>query len=174
MFFGCAYEKMFWTNPTSYTHAIICSCPLCLLWPCIHAIYMYVHVHAHKPHIPSLCPHEHFKKKKMKFIFFLIGLSYFVLLHMSCHHLGSMPVTSPKFSHYYYPPCEFIVPYLSTFVSSFSSHMFALGRSLRHVALFLWDFFIVFIHWQNRWGDSLTITTSSIIYKVTCPDNITL
>lgn len=130
-------KKLCRKNPTSYTHAIMCPCPYAS------------HGHAYmpdvcmsmsmliSPHIPSPCSKEHFKKKKMFYRFFLIEISYFILLHMPCHHLGFMHVTSSKVLPHYYLRCALVVPYLFTVVSSLFGHMFVCKRNHRHVALFL-------------------------------------
>lgn len=137
MFLECAYEKIVPEKPNLIHPCNHVPMPICLPWPCIHARCVYVHVHAHKPHIPSPCSKEHFKKKKMFYRFFLIEISYFILLHMPCHHLGFMHVTSSKVLPHYYLRCALVVPYLFTVVSSLFGHMFVCKRNHRHVALFL-------------------------------------
>ena len=69
------------------------------------------------PHHPSLCPHGAHsggEKSTKKKLFFVIKLSYFVLLPKPCHHFRFMPTFALAVSQH------------STFISSFFCYMFIL------------------------------------------------
>lgn len=57
------------------------------------------------------------------------------------------------------PPCPpFVVPHLSTFISSFFCHMFELGRNLRHMVYSLWIWEVIIA--RNQSGSSFMNTSS--------------
>ena len=91
-----AYELISWMNSTPYTHALIYSCP------CVPAICMYGHAHAHKP----LKPRHHALIKRITIeneFFFSFKFNYYALSYCPCHvaTLAPCPPTPPWFP----PPC---------------------------------------------------------------------
>jgi hypothetical protein len=95
-----------------------------------------------RPHDLPTCPMELFTGK-MKFLFFLIRLSYFVLLLVPCRHLtGFMPATFPK-NPPPYPPFVLVAPPPPFHICFlYLCDMFILSRVLRHVTFFLLKIFI--------------------------------
>ena len=135
-----------------YAHACAYSPYACMVMPM--PILMLISLHD-----PQLaCQHGALYPKNLIF-FFLIKLSYFVLLHMSCCHLSSMPhhlpllsPTMPTFCICSPPP--FHICFLFLFVTCLFQ-----GRILGNVALSLWKASWTFVHFCR-----IPTTTSSVVY----------